>query len=397
MTEPARVLFLHPSNELYGADTSLLYLLRGLDRSRFNPLVLLANDLEYSGLLSAELQKANIAVFPFPIAVARRKYLSPAGFPGFLGRVRTSVRSVSEIIKRERVDVVHTNTLAPWTGALAAKRTGRPHIWHIRESLESPKQLVTLMSRFVPSHSVRVVGVSQAVLGNILVTDEARAKGVVIYNGKEPSTWMYATGRDRIRHELGIDPDAVLVGMVARISKMKAPDLCVQAISSLMPRYPRLHCFIAGGPVPGQTTVLEELRQLISQSPAPERFHLLGERRDAPDLMAAMDICVGPSRYGEGASLTIIQAMFAGKPVVATDVGGNCELVSHRDTGYIVPAEDVESLTQALDALVADSRLRMSMGQAGQQRAQRYFTLDRTVRQFNDLLWEVYVGTKSHK
>lgn len=392
MREPVRVLFLHPSNELYGADTSLLYLLRGLDRSRFNPLVLLANDMEYSGLLSAELEKSNILVHSFPIAVARRKYLSPTAFPGFLGRVRTSARAVSEIIRREQVDIVHTNTLAPWTGALAATRTKRPHVWHIHETLESPKSLVALMRRFVPSHSQRVVGVSQAALDNILVTPEARAKGVVIYNGKDPDIWMNATGRDRVRAEMGLTPEDIVVGMVARISHMKAQDLCVQVVSRLMPYFPRLHCFIAGGPVPGQTDAINTLHRLIAESPDPTRFHLLGERRDAPDLMTAMDILAAPSRYGEGASLTIIQAMFASKPVVATDVGGNRELVSSNETGYVVPNKDIEALTNALGRLVESAQRRDAMGAAGQQRALRYFTLDRIVPAFNDLLWEVYKG-----
>ena len=250
LQRPVRVLFLHPSNELYGADTSLLYLLRGLDRTRFQPFVILANDLEYSGLLSKELTASGIQVASLPIAVARRKYLSPMGFPSFLGRVRSSVRMVNQIIEQESIDIVHTNTLAVWTGALAAKRAGRPHVWHIRESLESPRQLVMLMQRFVPSHSVRVVGVSQAVLENILITPEARAKGTVIYNGKEPQTWMAAEaqgGRDRVRAALGIGagPEAVAVGMVARISTMKAPDLCVRAVAQLQPHFPGLHCFIA--------------------------------------------------------------------------------------------------------------------------------------------------------
>jgi glycosyltransferase involved in cell wall biosynthesis len=290
------------------------------------------------------------------------------------------------------VDIVHTNTLAPWTGALAAMRTKRPHVWHIRESLESPKQLVTLMRRFVPSHSQRVVGVSHAVLENILVTPEARAKGVVIYNGKEPGTWMNASGRERVRSELGLTPDDIVVGMVARISHMKAPDLCMQAVSRLMPYFPRLHCFIAGGPVPGQTDAINTLHRLIAESPDPARFHLLGERRDAPDLMMAMDILAAPSRYGEGASLTIIQAMFASKPVVATDVGGNRELVNHNETGYIVPSNDIEKLTNSLGTFVESAQRRRVMGAAGQQRALRYFTLDRTVSEFNQLLWEVYKG-----
>ncbi|MGE5334605.1 MAG: glycosyltransferase [Nitrososphaerota archaeon] len=397
LKRPVRVLFLHPSNELYGADTSLLYLLRGLDRSRFQPFVILANDLDYSGLLSKELVKANIKVASLPIAVARRKYLSPFGLPAFLGRVRSSVRLVSRIIEQEGIDIVHTNTLAVWTGALAAKRTHRPHIWHVRESLENPKQLVALMQRFVPSHSVRVVGVSQAVLENILVTPKAQAKGVVIYNGKEPQTWMQAPGRERVRQELGIGPTDVAIGMVARISRMKAPDLCVRAVAQLQRRYPHLHCFIAGGPVPGQTEALDELEALVAAAPAPHRFHLLGERRDAPDLMAAMDILAAPSRYGEGASLTIIQGMFAAKPAVATDVGGNRELVEQGRTGFIIASEDEAALAARLATLVEDRELCQVMGQAAQQRALHHFTLDRTVAEFNRLLWEVYTETQSYR
>ena len=397
LKRPARVVFLHPSNELYGADTSLLYLLRGLDRSRFDPYVILANDLAYSGLLGEELARSGITYMSAPLAVARRKYLSPTGLPAFLGRVRSSVRLVSQLIEQERIDLVHTNTLAVWTGALAARRTHRPHVWHVHETLQHPRQLVTLMQNFVPSHSVRVIGVSHSSLENILVSAKARAKGVVIYNGKDPETWMRAAaagGRDRVRAELGIGPDDVAVGMVARISTMKAPDLCVQAVARLQPHFPHLHCFIAGGPVPGQTAALEEVERLVAQAPDPTRIHLLGERRDAPDLMAAMDILAAPSRYGEGASLTIIQAMFAAKPVVASDAGGNRELVAAGATGFIVPPDAVDALAEGLGRLLGDAALRARMGAAGQQRALRRFTLTRTVAEFNALLWEVYAGAR---
>lgn len=304
--------------------------------------------------------------------------------------MRRSVRMVTQIIQQEAIDVVHTNTLAVWSGALAARRTGRPHIWHVHETLERPRQLVMLMQRFVPSHSARVVGVSQAVLENILVTPGTRAKGMVISNGMEPSTWMQATGRETVRQSLGIGPDDVAVGMVARVSKMKAPDLCVRAVARLMARFPQLHCFIAGGPVPGETAVIAEVRRLIAASPAPQRVHLLGERCDAPDLTMAMDILAAPSRYGEGASLTIIQAMFAAKPVVATDVGGNSELVEHGRTGLIVPREDLDALTAAIGSLVERAELRNSMGRAGQQRALGHFTLQPAIERFNELLWDLY-------
>ncbi len=392
-----RILFVHPSDELYGSDIALLSLLRGLDRTWFQPLVILANDLEYHGLLSRELHASGIETRALPIAVARRRYLTPTGLPRFFGRVRTSVHTIADIIETEQIDLVHSNTLSVWTGALAAKRAHRPHIWHVHELLESPQQLLTLMRRFVPSHSDRVVGVSRAVLDQLLVTPEAQAKGAVIYNGKEPGKWMTAPGRDQVRRELGCGPDDVLVGMVARVSRMKGPDLCVQALAPLMAAYPQLHCFIAGGPIPGETAPLNLLRLLVANSPAPERIHLLGERRDVPTLMAAMDILAAPSRYGEGAGLSIIQAMFAGKPVVATDVGGFKEHVVNGVTGWIIPRYDVDALRETLEYLLLNARRRAEMGRAGQLYALQHFSLDRAIGEFNALLGQVLVDSVKHK
>src|SRR5690349_18548062 len=89
---PARVLFLHPSDELYGSDLVLLHLVRGLDRARFEPIVVLANDLPYEGRLSDALRAGGIDCRHLPIAVARRTYLSATGVAGFLRRLHTSTR-----------------------------------------------------------------------------------------------------------------------------------------------------------------------------------------------------------------------------------------------------------------------------------------------------------------
>ncbi len=390
---PARVLFLHPSNELYGSDVVLLNLLRGLDRRRVEPLVVLANDLDYEGLLSKELEASGIACRQLPIAVMRRKYFSPRGIPAFYQRLRQSTRDIAALIEREHIDIVHTNTLAVWTGATAARRTGRPHLWHIHELLERPPQLNSFMRRFVPSHTQRVISVSQAGLDHLLLPEVAREKGVVLYNGLKGEDWAQATGRERIRRELGCRPDDVVLGMVARISSFKAPDTFVEAAALLLRQHANVVCFIAGGPVPGQTAMLDRLRQLIAASPAPDRIRLLGFRRDTPDLLAGLDILVQPSRDPEACSMTILQAMFAGKPVAATDVGGNKELVVDGATGILVPKEQPEALASALDALIRDPLRRQNMGTAGQQRAYRQFTLEEQVRRFNQILWETYVAS----
>jgi glycosyltransferase involved in cell wall biosynthesis len=216
---------------------------------------------------------------------------------------------------------------------------------------------------------------------------------MVLYNGLVPDEWMRAAGRERVRAELGCGPDDVLVGMVARISSFKAPDLFVEAASRLLSRYPSMRCILAGGPVPGQTEMLERVQRLIAASPDPSRIRLLGFRRDTPDLMAAMDVLVQPSRDPEACSMTILQAMFAGKPVVATDVGGNKELVAQGKTGWLVQREDPDALAQALGQVVEDARMRSVLGGAGQREALTRFTLDQQVRAFNRLLWDVHTAS----
>jgi glycosyltransferase involved in cell wall biosynthesis len=383
----ARVLFLHPSDELYGADRVLLNLLAGLDRVRFEPLVVLANDLPYGGLLARELHARGIEVRHLPIAVARRKYLSPSGIGGFAARVRCSVSRLSRLIEDERIDLVYTNTLAIWVGALAAAHTRRPHLWHVHEIVDRPVSLRAFLRYLVPRRSERVICVSRAVRDHLLVTPQARACGVLLLNGAEPLEWMMASGAD-VRAELGCAPDDVLIGMIGRISNFKAPDLFVSAASSLLRRHSHVRLCIAGDVVPGEREMLERVRQLIAASPAPDRIHLLGFRQDVASITAALDIHVVSSRGAETCSLSSVQAMLASKPVVATDVGAMRETISDGETGLIVRRDDHEALAQALEALVGDPARRAAMGRAGQERARAIFALDRQIREFNAILLE---------
>lgn len=389
---PIRVLFLHPSDELYGADRVLLNLVRGLDRARFEPCVAVGNDLLYEGLLSRELRASGIRVWQLPLAVARRKYLSPTGIGGFLWRLAASVRRVGRLIEAERIDLVYSNTLAVWTGALAAALTRRPHVWHVHEIIERPTFLRGLMRRFAPALSQGVICVSRTTRDALLIATRARAKGMVLYNGIAPEEWMEATGRERVRAELGCSDADMLIGMVGRLSDFKAPDVFVEAASDLLGRHGNLRFFLAGDVVPGQRRWWTHVQRLIEVSPDPGRIHSLGFREDVADLTAALDILVVPSRGAETSSLVSVQAMFAGKPVVATDVGAIRETVDQGKTGLIVPKEDRVALVEAISSLVSNPDLRSTMGREGRRQALEKFTLGRQVRELNDLLWQEYAA-----
>lgn len=387
---PARILFLHPSDELYGADLALLNMLRGLDRHQFQPYVVISNDLDFGGLFSRELDQNGIPHHSTALAVVRHKYLTPTGRLEFRRRRTDSTAEISQLVRDEGFDLVYTNTLSIVTGAYAARQTGRPHLWHVHEQFDRTGVLgeYSYMRRFVPRHADRVISASRAGLDYLLTPEEARRRGVVIYNGQDPQRWVSAPGREAIRAELGCGPRDVLFGMAARLAWGKAPDHFVEAAAHLVGRYPFVRFFLAGGAVPEQASMVAKVQRLIAESPAPERIHLLGYRRDTPALMAALDVLVQPSRQPEGASMSIVQAMFAGKPVIASNLGGTPELVAHDETGLLVPPDDLVALVGAMEALALQRAPRDLYGLAGQRRAMAYFTLDQQVAQTNELLYE---------
>ena len=119
-----------------------------------------------------------------------------------------------------------------------------------------------------------------------------------------------------------------------------------------------------------------------------DRVHLVGERTDIPEILAASDIFVLPSRW-EGLPLTIIEAMMAGLPVVASQVGGVPELVEEGKSGFLVEPRNPHRLAEALSPLLDDPELRFRLGQAGRQRALAHFPLDRMLNTYRTLYTEL--------
>lgn len=381
-----RILFVHPNDELYGSDTVLLNIMRGLDRSKYAPYVLLANDLPYQGLLSAELVQLGIPTLHVPLAVARRKYLTPIELPRFCVRQVLAIRKVLQFIRKHDIDVVYSSTASIWSAAFAARYAGKPHIWHVHEIVERPTLLRWYLQKIVPRYSDTVICVSQATFDGILVNESARRKGIVLRNGLDSQPYAEATGRARVRTELGCKPGDIVIGFVGRISDFKAPDLLVQAAELVLRERPHARFFLAGDSVVGQHDMWDLVCAMIASGLHSERIHMLGYRKDVADLDAALDILAVTSRGLETCSLVSVQAMFSGKPVVATDVGAMRETVHDAVTGFIVPPEDAHAFAQALIRLVDNVSLRESMGRNASQMATRMFTLEQNLEGFHAIL-----------
>lgn len=192
---------------------------------------------------------------------------------------------------------------------------------------------------------------------------------VVIHNGVDPHPFSEANGAP-LRKELGLE-DALILTFVGRLTPPKDPFTLLEAVKVLSDGVLL---------VVGEGRLRPQVERYVREQGLVERVRLLGQRSDVPQILAASDIFVLSSRW-EGLPYTIIEAMMAGLPVVATRVGGIPELVEDGVTGFLVPPKDPEALAVALQKLIDNPKMRQQMGGAGQKKAMQEFTLDRMLRE----------------
>jgi glycosyltransferase involved in cell wall biosynthesis len=233
----------------------------------------------------------------------------------------------------------------------------------------------------VLSHAPReVVTVSSELKQHMVAEGFPTGKVSVIYNGIDVGVMPGRDMRARVRHELGIADDAVVVGTVARLDPVKDLQTLIQAVGhqgAQGAQEARMVLLVIGD---GSERARLEASARAAGAGSSVRF--LGHREDARDLLAACDVYANSS-ISEGISLTILEAMAAGLPVVATRAGGTPEIVD-ATCGRLVPLRDPKALANALSELAADPALAQTLGREARARVEQHFTLERMVREYRD-------------
>ena len=174
-------------------------------------------------------------------------------------------------------------------------------------------------------------------------------------------------------------PNAVIIGAVGRMQDVKDPLNLVHAFIQLSQRNHRLRLIMIGdGPLRRDALEMLEVAGLSHYAWLP------GSRNDIADILRCMDIFILPSR-AEGISNTILEAMASALPVVATQVGGNGELVLDNTTGLLVPASDPTALADAIESYLLDPDLRQCHGRAGRERVEQFFSIDVMIKKYVQL------------
>lgn len=297
-----------------------------------------------------------------------------------------SLLKLRKIINELRPDLIqgwmyHGNLAATLACTMAP---GRPVlVWNIRHSLyslchEKPMtRQVIRTNRFFSSASGALLYNSRLSRKQHEDFGFASRNGLVIPNGINLQKFHFsAVARQRVRSELPIPADALVIGHVARLHPMKDHPLLLRAAAVLALRYPKTHFLLSGRDVSPEN---KTLTQLIPEE-LRDRFHLLGERTDVHELMSAMDIA-SSSSYGEAFPNVVGEAMAASLPCVVTDVGDSALIVG--DTGVVVPPRDEQALIDGLEKLLTmPEKQRRSLGQQAQKRIEENFTLQVIVQRY---------------
>lgn len=191
----------------------------------------------------------------------------------------------------------------------------------------------------------------------------------IILHGVDAEEFAPAPDRTALRKKLGLDPDALIVGCFGRIREQKGTDVFVDAMIRLLPEHPEAQGIVMGGVTPQHQAFVDGLKARIEAAGLSDRLRILPEDKGfsiAPWFQAS-DIYVAPQRW-EGFGLTPLEAMSCGVPVVATRVGAFEDLVVPGETGFLVPPEDVDALSEATDKMMGDAALRQRMADASREK-----------------------------
>jgi len=292
--------------------------------------------------------------------------------PGFRP---TLGQAIANQVRRHRASVVHAHHYSSFVYAALARlwlpRTRVVFTEHGRVSDAPPALKRKVVNQVLAKLSSATFAVS-ADLRAHLVHEGFPARAVdVVYNGIEVGPLPTSEDRRAARERLGVPEDAVLIGTVARLDVVKNLETLIRAMAALRATTPASLLIVGDGPE------REALGAAAGAAGVAAAVTFLGHRDDARRWLAACDIYANSS-VSEGVSLTILEGMAAGLPVVATRVGGTPEVLD--DTcGRLVPARNVERLAGALQELAAAPGLRRALGLAARARAEQQFTLDRMV------------------
>lgn len=357
MNNPVKIMHVVLSLECGGLEKMAIDLASGLDIGKYTSSICCINTL---GELAESAIQRGIQVFCLE---------KKSGFDVL------AIFKLAKLLKKEKISIVHShNPGAMIYAAVAAKIAGVPVIINTRHGRERK-----VVNRYLWAMNDAIVSISYDAQQRLLECNHIDAgKTRVIHNGIEVAEHNGKQTRiEDVAH------DDVVIGTVGRLAPEKDYVTLLDAFALIADKIANAKLLFVG-----DGALRNELEQHCLRNRIADKVIFLGFRNDVRDLLKSMDMFVLPS-LTEGISLGLLEAMAAGLPVVATDVGGNPEVIKNGVNGFLVPSKNPNALAERIAAVLSNRDLSLSMGDGGRKTFEAKFTLARMLKEYENLYAEI--------
>lgn len=371
-----RVLNIISDTNIGGAGRVILNYLNYSDRSRFETLVAVPR----GSLLKEPLEKAGAQVLEVD-GMADRSYH------------REDVKALRALIGQVKPDLVHTH--GALSGRIAAKRLGVPIVYSRHSAFPVPAKLKYPPGRWVnrllnAHYADRIIAVSPATRDNLTESGVSGKKITVVMNGVAPVPPAAPEERARLRAALGLEPETVAFGILARLEDYKGHLYLVEAARRLKEQgRANFRVLIAG------TGSFEEtIAQAVEKAQVGDVVRLLGFWSDVPQLLNCLDVQLNTSYGTEATSMALLEGMSLGLPTIASDYGGNPWVVDCYHTGLLFPSRNAAALAETMAYMIDCPEERREMGRRAKERFLREFTGEVFARNTEQVYLDILKGAR---
>lgn len=368
MAKKIRLMQITHDLAIGGLQQVIVNLCRTIDKNKFDVSVLCLRD---GGEFLDEVEEMNIKVYVLPQKSNGVDYFA------FL--------KVAKILRQENIDIIHTHNTQPFIdgtiGAIFSNTRTLVHTDHARNFPDKKRYMFAewLMSKY----AYKVVGVSEHTSQNLVNYEKiSKNKIITIPNGIDESIYNIKINKDNKKKELGIDPSSPVIGLGVRLTQQKGITYLLKAMTSIISAFPDITLLIAG-----QGESESELKNEAKELGVDKNIRFIGPRMDMPEILKILDLYVLPSIF-EGLPMVLLEAMAAGCPIVATDVGGNSMAVIDGKTGVLVETKRPQLLADAIIRLLNDPELRDEYAKNAYERFKAEFTVATMTTRYENLYSE---------
>jgi glycosyltransferase involved in cell wall biosynthesis len=363
---PIRIVYVSPTGEIGGMETNLLSELGHLDRERFTPFAVCLEDGPFAHALAALTDQM--------VVLPRRRLRNAVAMLRTITGIARFLRTVSADV------VVSENALAHLYANPAARSAGCQSVLRIGGVARRQSVVEWVAYRL---RAARVIANSRFTADYLSGAGVPEDRLVMIYRGIDRERMRPDGEAGQLRARLGIPAEATLIAVIGRLQRSKGQHVFLQSARHIHAECSQAMFLVVGNAQFGiDQGFPEELRALSERLGLGGRTVFTGFRADIANVLSIADIVVTPAIEPEGFGMTTVEAMAAGKPLVATSLGATAELVTDGETGLLVKPDDAPALADAVLRLIRDEALRVRLACAAQRTALEQFSIARAVHAY---------------